>query len=52
MEQNTRAELRQKDADISRLEEQLERCYIQQNGAELSASTGVQVPQVNIHNKL
>ena len=49
MEQNARAELQQKDADISRLEGQLARCRIQQNGTELTtAATGVQAPQVAI----
>ena len=57
MEQNIRAELQQRDVDISRLEGQLARCQIQQNRADLATATvsqteplsdqTVSAPQVN-----
>ena len=48
MQENARAELEQRDADISRLKEQLVRCQIEQTGAELSTAAGVQAPKVKV----
>ena len=56
VEENLRAELQRGVADISRLEEQLARCHIQQNKAEPSTRLRaepqndqiMQAPQVNL----
>ena len=48
MRENARAELKQRDADISKLEERLARCQIQENEADLSTVhvVGVLIPKV------
>ena len=47
MEQNARAELRQRDADISRLEGQLARYQIQQNRVDLDTAAVSQAEQLS-----
>ena len=46
MRENARAELKQRDADISKLEERLARCQIQENEADLSTvhAVGALIP--------